>query len=237
MRRANLFALALPLGAMVVPGSGAQAQPTAITACQTINNPGAYELEADLSSTGNCLVITANYVSIDLAGFTISGSPASPNSSTAILAMPPSGQVLTGLAVRNGSISAFGTGVNLGSGDSIVEGLRVFGGGPVQFGIIATGVVKDNIVVDIAGLPGQGVGISAAGIITGNYVTNSRNTGMEIGQGSTVIGNTVTDSFDPGIGISVSCPSNVTNNTAVNNHTANLVPNGTGCNDTNNVAP
>ena len=56
---------------------------------------------------------------------------------------------------------------------------------------------------------------------------------MQIGQGSTVIGNTADASIQ--VGFSVSCPSNVTNNTAVNAPT-NLVLNGTGCNDTNNVA-
>jgi hypothetical protein len=52
--------------------------------------------------------------------------------------------------------------------------------------------------------------------------------------GSTlVVGNTVTGAL---IGLSVSCPSNVTDNTAVTNAT-NLVLNGDGCNNTNNVAP
>ena len=37
-------------------------------------------------------------------------------------------------------------------------------------------------------------------------------------------------------GISVQCPSNVTDNTAVNNGT-NLFLQGDGCNNTNNVAP
>jgi hypothetical protein len=61
---------------------------------------------------------------------------------------------------------------------------------------------------------------------------------MDIGQGSTVIGNTVTKTgVAPGTGLFVSCPSNVTNNTAVNNLGANLVLNGSGCNNTNNVAP
>ena len=58
---------------------------------------------------------------------------------------------------------------------------------------------------------------------------------MRVGQGSTVIGNTVTDTT--GIGLFVSCPSNVTNNTPVNNAGGNLVLNGDGCNNTNNVAP
>ena len=140
--------------------------------------------------------------------------------------------------MRNGSISGFGLGVNLGGDGSIVEGLRVFGGpGTSSLGIAATGVVKGNTVVGISGFPSQGTGISATGIVTGNYATGSRGAGIEIGQGSTVIGNTATGNRGgPGIGIFVNCPSNVTDNTAVNNN-SNLELIGTGCNNTNNVAP
>ena len=61
---------------------------------------------------------------------------------------------------------------------------------------------------------------------------------MVIGTGSTVIGNTVTNTqaFNH-VGLFVDCPSNVTNNTAVNNNGGNLTLNGNGCNNTNNVAP
>jgi hypothetical protein len=52
----------------------------------------------------------------------------------------------------------------------------------------------------------------------------------EIGQGSTVIGNTAVSSGGTITGISVACPSVVTDNTA-NNFAL-----GEGCSDTNNVA-
>ena len=84
-----------------------------------------------------------------------------------------------------------------------------------------------------------GIGISATGVVTGNYV-NGNQRGIGVGEGSTVIGNTVTNNSDGGL--LVSCPSNVTNNTAVNNGQipfpgGNLVFNGEGCADTNNVPP
>ena len=140
---------------------------------------------------------------------------------------------------------SFFSGVDLGGDGSIVEGLRVEGGGipnigqgPVV-GIAATGIVRGNTVVGINGGPGQGTGISATGIVTGNYATNNRIIGISVGKGSTVVGNTATQTaFDGEAGIFVDCPSNVTDNTAVNNGGAgNLVLNGTGCNNTNNVAP
>jgi hypothetical protein len=51
-----------------------------------------------------------------------------------------------------------------------------------------------------------------------------------------MIGNTAVG--DPGtqVGIAVFCPSNVTDNTATGSRT-NLMLNGDGCNNTNNVAP
>jgi hypothetical protein len=173
---------------------------------------------------GTCLPITANFVTIDLAGFTISGPGG--QSALAITA----GDNSTGIAVRNGSITGFTTAVELGR-NSIVEGLRITGcGRACAFGIrVGTGIVKGNIVSSLDGL-----GISATGLITSNYVSSTAHgNGFEIGAGSTVIGNTATGNFFNGI--SVGCPSNVTDNTAVDNG-MNLVLSGEGCNNTNNVA-
>jgi hypothetical protein len=226
-RLAALFPIALALGPMTfVPGAGARAAPTLIAACQTINQPGSYVLANNLTAHGDCLVITADFVTIDLAGFLISGSG---STGTAILRS----QGGRGISVRNGSISEFVTGVDLGSaGGSIVEGLRVFGiSGLVvgNFGIIANGIVKDNVVAEF-----RGGGISATGTVTGNNVGGIRDIGISIGEGSTVIGNTAA-SFT--IGISVSCPSNLIDNTAINSHGFNLFLNGEGCHIEDNLAP
>jgi hypothetical protein len=242
---ATLFPIALAFAAITLtPWTSAQAQderadgPTGIEKCRTIDKPGSYKLVNNLtftSSSGTCLTITASFVTIDLAGFTISGpgGPAGLDNFTRAIAADTEG-----ITVRNGSISAFGSGVALGGSNSIVEGLHVGGPCPCQgTGIAATGIVRGN-TVSIASAPSGSVGIDATGIVTGNYAVGNRSIGIRVGQGSTVIGNTVTDtSPGPGIGLSVDCPSNVTNNTAVNNSGANLVLNGNGCNDTNNVAP
>ena len=253
-RSAAFFPLALALGAiMAAPWASAQAQgtreegPIEIEKCQTISQPGSYKLVNNLTfkgTTGTCLQVTADFVTIDLAGFTISGLLKLPSSSMELAAQLAltaiaAGGDRTGIAVRNGSISGFGVGVNLGGDGSIVEGLRVFGGPAFSsLGIAATGIVKGNTVVRIAsGDGGPAVGISATGIITGNYAFDNRIAGLEIGQGSTVIGNTASSTFGEAVGIEVSCPSNVTDNTAVNNPRGNLLLEGNGCNNTNNVAP
>jgi hypothetical protein len=240
MRRpAAVFTIALALGAIILaPLAGARADgreegPTEIEKCKTISKPGSYKLVNNLVATGDCLVITANFVTIDLAGFTISGGGPG---LTAIRATPSFGQ-LQGIAVRNGSISDFLSGVDLTSAEgSIVEGLRIVGPGGGAVGISAIGIVRGNTVRFIGVTPpGSGVGISATGIVTGNFATENGH-GMVIGAGSTVIGNTA--SFNRVEGITVDCPSNVTDNTAVNSTPGfpNLVLNGNGCNNTNNVA-
>jgi len=113
--------------------------------------------------------------------------------------------------------------------------LRVSGPCPCDFGISANGIVRGNTVFGIGTVGAGGVAMSATGIVTGNYVSNNAR-GFFIGQGSTVIGNTVTNNLV--FGISVDCPSNVTDNTVTTNRGGrNLELNGEGCNSTNNVAP
>ena len=241
MRPAAFFPIAPAVAAVILAsGVGASAQ-TMITACQTISQPGAYELANNLTTgtTGTCLPITVSNVTIDLAGFSIiSLNP----QAVAIAATPPSGQVVEGIVVRNGSISGFNQGVVALGGGSIVEGLRLSGNDePFATGISAAGIVKGNTVVGFVGIRGSGVGIGATGIITGNFVEGN-GLGMAIGLGSTVIGNTAVNNGSVelprgGLGITVDCPSNVTDNTAVGNPRGNLVLNGNGCNNTNNVAP
>jgi hypothetical protein len=133
MRRpAALFPIALALGAVTVaPWPSAQAQdaregPIEIEKCQTISQLGSYKLVKNLTftgTTGTCLSITANFVTIDLAGFTISKpSGQEPGNPTVAIG---AGNDTTGITVRNGSIAGFGFGVALEGSNSIVEGLHV----------------------------------------------------------------------------------------------------------------
>jgi hypothetical protein len=177
-KSAALFPIALA-AIILAPAAGAR-EPTPLRKCQTISQPGSYELADNLTSTGSCLVIAADFVTVDLAGFSISGVPAI--GAVGILTAPSSGE-LRGIAVRNGSISGFDIAVDLHSAfGSFVEGLRVFAFGSPG-GITANGIVKDNIVSGI-----RGTGISATGIVTGNIASGNEE-GIQVGQGSTVIGN------------------------------------------------
>ena len=251
MSRAAAFLSLLTFAAMILaPPGGAQAQdgreegPIEIEKCQTISQPGSYKLVKNLTFTGSsgaCLMITASGVTLDLAGFTISGRTNVPPTPE-ITAILGSGD-LRGIAVQNGSISGFWIGVDLGSATgSLVEKLRVFNFIPIitttrgPTGIIASGIVRSNAVFGPLTTFPIATGISATGTLTGNYVTGTA-TGMLIGRGSTVIGNTATDNRL--FGFFVSCPSNVTDNTAVDNPDGNLVLETArgSCNTTNNLAP
>ena len=247
-RSPAFFPIVLALGTTILAplaiarGDGREEGLTEINQCQTISQPGSYKLVKNLTGpvngNANCLVITTSFVTIDLAGFTMTGGN---GSGTAILAVPPSSGSLVGIAVRNGSISVFLNGVDLSSATgSIVEGLRVvgnFSGQPVEpvtgfgTGINADGIVKGNTASFYTN------GIIATGLVVDNLAEHNTQ-GLEVGADSTVIGNTVTSSARGGI--AVSCPSNVTNNTAVNIFAitnANLTFSGDGCSNTNNVAP
>jgi hypothetical protein len=195
-------------------------------------------------------VITADFVTIDLGGFSMTCSPFGTGAAApGVLAQ---GQ-LQGIAVRNGSISGCTPSVDLGSADgSIVEGLRVSGCCVRGSGIIAKGLVKGNTATGF-----RFTSIDATGTVTGNYVSNYDEIGIEVGPGSTVIdnnvsgngfigfqvaagstviGNTATSVGTGGFGILVTCPSNVIDNTSTG-HSPNLILNGEGCNNSNNVAP
>jgi hypothetical protein len=227
-RPASSFPIALALGAIIlVPCSGARADareegPTEIAKCQTISKSGSYKLVKNLSATGgaDCLVITVDSVTIDLAGFSITGTSFQGNGISA-------GSGLEGIAVRNGSISQFQNAVDLsGASGSIVEGLRVNCRFSCNAGIRANGIVKGNIVSDAVSL-----GIDATGTVTGNNAS-SGHFGMTVGRGSTVIGNTA--SGDTRAGISVACPSNVIDNTAFG-LPIGLELSGEGCHNEDNV--
>jgi len=236
---AAVFPIALALGAMILmPRAGAKAQdareegPTEIKKCRTIDNPGSYKLVRNLTATGSadCLVITASFVTIDLAGFAITGGGSPGNGATGIRTVAPSSSSLSGIAVRNGSISGFFNAVDLSSADgSIVEALRALGFDDGVFasgtGISANGIVRGNTVSAYTG------GISATGVVTGNSA-NRNFGGIFAGAGSTVIGNIANGNFR--IGIGATCPINLTDNTAINNP-FDLNLNGNGCHDEDNV--
>ena len=97
----------------------AQAALTSLTACQTITTSGSYVVRQNISATGDCFVIQADYVTISLAGYVISGDGTG-------IGVTDEGNVRTGLTVRGGVLTNFDTGVDLAaSTGSMLQNLRV----------------------------------------------------------------------------------------------------------------
>jgi hypothetical protein len=88
---------------------------TAVSACGTLSMPGNYFLTANLTATGDCLVIGADNIAIDMMGKTITGTGTGS-------AITDSLVTRDALIVANGKIRNFATGVNLAaSGRALIS--------------------------------------------------------------------------------------------------------------------
>ncbi len=90
--------------------------PKKIRKCMTIKKSGAYVVSKNLQATkkrdGNCIIIEADYVSIDLNGFTLIGL--GDNTGIGIWDNDPgNGMGPQGIVVRNGMVTGFKRGIDL----------------------------------------------------------------------------------------------------------------------------
>jgi parallel beta-helix repeat protein len=176
----------------VIAGSGA----TNITSCGTFG-AGSFVVVNNITSSGiQCLVFNAGPVTLDLAGFTVSGS----GFTNGVLALS-----VNNVTVRNGSIKGFARAVGITGGFATVQGVQALNG--TVDGIL----VGDNSTVEDSSVIGHADG----GIKAGKHAAIYRNTlignnGNEItvSDGSIVEENRITlggkasSGFSP-VGISV----------------------------------
>ena len=220
--------------------------PTPISQCQSISQPGSYVLTTNLSSSGDCLVVAANSVSIDLAGFTISGS----GSGSGIARVQGTAQ--EGNSVRNGTITGFNRGVDFQfTQRCVIENVHVTHN--TEFGIISydgchivsnntfangTGIFTDDgsVVINniVRGNTYDGLVVGGLGSIAkGNTATVNQHNGIVAYSHSTLIGNIVYASGSRGF--EIECPSNLIENTVTNSGAANLWKTGVGCIESANL--
>lgn len=109
---AALFAMLL-IGGLCARASA----DTAVSTCGTLSAPGNYFLTTNLSATGDCLVIAADNVAIDLKGKTITGNGSGSGITDANSSHPFA-------IVANGKIRNFDTGIDLeDSGEAVISNL------------------------------------------------------------------------------------------------------------------
>ena len=200
-----------------------------IRRCQTIDQPGSYIVVRNLNSSGDCLVITADNVAVDLNGFTLSGE----GSGAGIKGppLPPQGGALAlGTTVRNGYITHFARAIDLSgttdvtldavhavsNGDGIVLAIGIVRGCFAQLnsgkGIsLFDGLVTGNVVIG----NGTGIAVTEAAVVTGNEVLGNATGVAAQGLGSGLSNNVVDGNGE--IGLQVQCPAKLSNNTAVGN--------------------
>jgi parallel beta-helix repeat protein len=233
------------------------AAPQPISACQTISASGSYILTGNLTATGDCLLVAADNITIDLDGYTITG----PGSGFAGIT-PPNTAIRNNITIRNGMIKNFGIGIQFALGKngrrvtvermtitdntssgvllgdwSIVKDSNISLNGGTGSYVGARSLISGNIV---SNNKGDGIHLSAGdSIVNGNVANNNSNHGIvasDRGSGSSLIYNTASNNGQHGI--SIMCPSNLQGNTAINN---GLLPNiyysGTGCVNGHNLAP
>ena len=159
-----------------------------------------------------CLIVNANFVTIDLKGFTITGN----NEDSGIASGAG------GLVVRNGTIRRFDFGLNTGGSGGRVEGINANGN---EIDGIRGG--NDSIVTNSisSGNGGQGI-VCGQCIVSNNVASFNNGDGFELAF-SNIFSNTAVGNI--GDGFQVSCPSNLVGNFAFGN--------GLNLNSTNVSAP
>jgi hypothetical protein len=220
------------------------AAPAKINRCPTtITQPGAYELQDNLDSTGTCITVQADWVTIDLGGFRIRGA----GRGSAITGTGPI--AVRGTAVRNGTVTNFENGIEIPHGS--VDNVRSMDNANVGI-LVFSGAVRNSHAE--GNTNNHGISVGGRSIVTGNISVRNA-TGISASHASTINGNTVADNpmhgivtagtglsianntvfNNGGFGIYVDCPSLVLANTVLLHPTANLRLNGVGCKEEHNA--
>ncbi len=224
--------LSVPLALSLCAFSQGSYAVTNIDTCRTIASSGSFRVTTNLTTNGDCLVIQANDVSIDLQGHRLRGN------GTGIGVQIEGPTERRGIEIRNGAVTNFNTGINLVFvKGAVVERVRalqnntgiVIGPGSVVSESIASENQGAGIFATIANNTGGGV---FGGLITDNVAVENGLGIFSSNPGMTIRGNSVrANSFG---GIEVSCPSTVIANSATDN-AVNLKLNGAACEDSQNA--
>ena len=248
MKRTRSLGLAALLAASLASAASASAQ-TALSACGGLTK-GSYKLTKNLTTTGHCLTLLNNFTTIDLNGFVITGDGDDSDYGIWMTGASP-----TGIEIRNGTITNFGTAIVLDRAGGVVNGVvieRVRAVRNTGTGIAASNycILEDNVAAENgdSGLYGgdgcvasgntassNGSGLFVGGTAIGNATRdNVYGGGIVPFEGSTVVNNSSQSNV---WGIFINCPVNVVGNTATNNSSRNISTPTPPCGVYFNVAP
>lgn len=206
-RMLRLCAIAL----LALPAAAFAASPLILN-CQTITQPGSYVVARNLSSTGDCIVVASGFVTLDLAGFTISGNGSA--SSVGIHEAPGTAfPGFRGVVIRNGNVTNFGVGIEFFVSDGVtVENVNASANANNGLILLNRAVVRSSRFDD-NGNNGATVGDGA--MITGNTATRNGNVGIAAATGAMIVNNVAINNKLSGI--SQDCPGAAVANTVSEN--------------------
>jgi hypothetical protein len=157
-----------------------------IGSCQTIDKPGSYVLAKSLTARGNCLVITASFVTVDLGGYTISGDGTGVGITNGGGGFTTEGAGPFDITIRNGTVTAFENGVHLDGRGHVVEAIRAVDNAAIGIHLVSPptripgdGVLRNNVASrnGLVGLRAIQNGVPAGGWIVIGNVANSNGVG------------------------------------------------------------
>ena len=161
----------------------AAAAPKPIRSCQTIDESGSYLLDRNLTATGDCLVLAADNVTVDLNGFTITGDGTG-------VGITDGGVQHKNITIRDGGITNFETGIDFEtSAENTVERMRVVQNTRDGIRSGANSIVKDSIAF---GNGRHGIRVRAGSLVAGNISSNNGSGGIFTFCPSNIVGNSVT---------------------------------------------
>ncbi len=237
-RRYVIPALLLTFLILLTVPALAQSEGQAIGACTIIDKPGSYVLARNITATlgdlkpapGDrftvgpaCIVIVADFVSLDLQGHTIAGPEVWDRGSAGIFTTADaSGNEPTAIHIRNGCVKGFRTGVAVEGTGHVVEQVRVAGN---EYGMSLRGNgIKVREVIVVSNRNAGILWFGDHGVSVENCQINS-NLGVGIylwppdewGQpyGGRIVGNTVSN--NGGYGIYAYCPTLILQNMVYSN--------------------
>ena len=198
---------AFALAACACAALPAVAAPRVLNACQTLTEPGSYVVNRNLQSNGDCLVVAADFVTIDLDGFVLSGTGTGSG---------VAGQGSTewhATTVRNGTITGFGNGVSLSSAtDSTVERINATGNAASGIVVGTNSSVRASQAVSNGA---NGIRVGIGGNVSGNTVARNGGNGISTVEGANVLDNVSRN--NSGHGVFMDCPGLFMGNASSNN--------------------
>ncbi len=205
----------VPLAVALFAPALSFAAPPFIMSCQTISQPGSYVLTRNLSSNGDCLVIASDFVTVDLAGFVISGN------GTGAGIREPAGTAypgFRGVVIRNGNVTKFADGISFFNSVGVtIEGVNSSFNANDGMVLGQRAVVRSSRFDENGG---NGINVDIGSSLAGNTAGRNTRSGMVAAEGAIVVNN---EARNNGMdGIFMDCPGAAVANTAGNNLGTNL---------------